>query len=84
MQILLNRLLDSTLSSNDMIILLLAIRKAISSVEEPPVSEILKTNILSIMSQLFTQPDTHEDIRTMKLEGLWILTNLAYGSEEDI
>ncbi len=50
MQILLNRLIDSNLSSNDMIVLLLAIRKAISSVEEPPVKEILKTNILSIMS----------------------------------
>jgi hypothetical protein len=81
---LLNRLIDSNLSSNDMIVLLLAIRKAISSVEEPPVKEILKTNILSIMSQLFTQPDNHEDIRTMKLEGLWILTNLAYGDEADI
>jgi hypothetical protein len=38
---------------------LLAIRKAISSVEEPPVTEILKTNILSILSQLFTQADNH-------------------------
>ena len=81
---MLNRLLDNSLSSTDMIILLLAIRKAISSSEEPPVTEILKTNILSILSQLFSQPDTHEDIRIMKLEGLWILTNLAYGSEEDI
>jgi len=40
---------------------------------------------LSILSQLFTQADNlNEDMRTMKLEGLWILTNLAYGSEDDL
>lgn len=67
-----------------MVVILLAIRKAISSVEEPPVSDILQTNILTILCQLLTQPDLNEDMRTMKLEGLWILTNLAYGNEDDL
>lgn len=64
--------------------LLIAIRKTISGVDEPPVKELMETSILGILSQLFTFPDNGEVVRAMKLESLWILTNLAYGDEDDI
>jgi len=67
-----------------MVILIMAIRKAISGVQEPPIPEILETNIMTMLSQLFKFNDTSEEIRIMKLEALWILTNLAYGTTNDI
>lgn len=46
---------------------------------------LLETDILSIVAQIFGFKDSlSEEIRAMKLEGIWILTNLAYGSEEDV
>jgi hypothetical protein len=37
-----------------------------------------------MLSQLFKFSDSCEEVRAMKLESLWILTNLAYGDEDDI
>lgn len=68
----------------DQLVLIIALRKTISGVDEPPVTELLETNILSMLAQLFTFTDTVDEVRAMKLESLWILTNLAYGDEEDI
>lgn len=45
----------------------MAVRKTISGVEAPPVGEILKTNILTMLSQLFNFPDTCEEVRVMKV-----------------
>jgi hypothetical protein len=53
-------------------------------VDEPPVKELLETTIVTMLSQLFTFTDTCEEVRAMKLESLWILTNLAYGDNDDI
>ena len=56
----------------------------ISNSQEPPVREILETNVLSIVQQIFSFADNiSEEIRAMKLEAIWILTNLAYGIQED-
>ena len=81
---LLNRLLDSTLLPPDQLVIMIAIRKTISGSEEPPVTELLETSILSILAQLFKFPDVSDEVRAMKLESLWTLTNLAYGDQDDI
>jgi len=62
----------------------MALRKTISGVDEPPVTELLETSILTLLSQLFKFTDVCEEVRAMKLESLWILTNLAYGDQDDI
>lgn len=41
--------------------------------------------MLEILAQVFNTPDNSSElIRYLKLEGSWILTNLAYGTESDI
>jgi hypothetical protein len=82
-QVLLNRLMTANVAK-DQLVLLIAIRKTISGVDEPPVKELMETSILGILSQIFTFTDNGEVVRAMKLESLWILTNLAYGDEDDI
>lgn len=62
----------------------MATRKAISGAEEPPVGEILQTSVLSLISQLLKFNDTSEEVRVMKLEAVWILTNLAFGEREEV
>lgn len=43
-------------------------RKVISSVEDPPIAEILKeTNILKIIVQILSLTDTSEETRCMKV-----------------
>ena len=79
MQVLLNKLFTLSLETPSMLVIIVAIRKNISGVEVPPVSELLETNILEMLSQLFKFNDQSEEVRAMKLESLWILTNLAYG-----
>jgi hypothetical protein len=67
-------------------VLIIAIRKTISGSEEPPVSEILETNILQMIGSILNAPDNTvavEEVRIMKLESIWILSNLAYGTKED-
>jgi len=77
--VLLNKLFTLSLETPSMLVIIVAIRKNISGVEVPPVSELLETNILEMLSQLFKFNDQSEEVRAMKLESLWILTNLAYG-----
>jgi hypothetical protein len=84
---ILKRLVDSKILPIHQLVLLTAIRKMLSQpVDEPPVSEILnQTNLLSILAQVFKFSDAlNEEVRAMKLEALWIVTNLAYGTIEDI
>ena len=59
--------MDTTLDSTQLLVLIVAIRRTISGTEEPPISEILDTNILPYISQIFNMVDTHEDIRHMKV-----------------
>jgi hypothetical protein len=68
----------------DQLVIFIAIRKTISGAEEPPVKELLCTNILTMLSNLFNFQDVSEEVRAMKLESLWTLTNLAYGDHDDI
>lgn len=55
--------------------------------EKPPeITELLKeTNILQMISQVLQFPDDSNSlVRYLKLEATWILTNIGYGTEEDI
>jgi hypothetical protein len=77
-------MIDTKLTREQQLALITSIRRLISNIREPPVKEILQTNILSIIEQIFRFGDTiSEEIRAMKLESLWILTNLAYGEVSD-
>ena len=50
-----------------------AIRKSISGHEDPPVTEILETSILSVIAQIFRFPDNIEENRIMKVYHLsWL------------
>jgi hypothetical protein len=63
----------------------IGIRKVISGTDEPPIAEIVNnSNILEILGSIFRFTDTSEEIRIMKLEAIWILTNLAYGSINEL
>jgi hypothetical protein len=62
----------------------MAIRKIISGADEPPVKELMGLNILSLISQILQMQDVSEEVVSIKYEALWILTNLAYGDEEDV
>jgi hypothetical protein len=69
------------------LVILMALRKTISGSEEPPVTEILQTNILPLLSSIFKTPDNAglpDEVRIMKLETIWILTNLAHGGRDDL
>ena len=62
------------------------LRKLISSVQEPPIKEILATPVLEVLQHIFSlsdQSSTTEEVRHMKLEAIWIATNLAYGDQQD-
>ncbi|TNV74065.1 hypothetical protein FGO68_gene12213 [Halteria grandinella] len=87
-QLLLNALLCADLTEPQQLVLIINIRKTISGSEEPPVQEILATNILHMLGSILNAPDNNtaavEQVRLMKLEAVWILSNLAYGTLEDI
>lgn len=70
MQLLQNRLMDNTLTENEMLVLITAIRKVISGSEEPPITEILETNILTMISQLLRFADTSDELKVMKVRHL--------------
>lgn len=70
--------------TNDKLVLLIAIRRTISGEGGPPVKDLLKTSILGIFTQIFKITDIGEEERAMKLESLWILTNLALGDRNDV
>ena len=56
------------------------VRKLISSVQEPPIKEILATPVLEVLHQIFSLSDqSTEEVKHLKLEAIWIATNLAYG-----
>lgn len=73
-------MVDSQLQDLERLALLITVRRVISGQEEPPVSELLQTNIIQMISYIFGLQDTSEEVRLLKLESIWILTNLAYGS----
>lgn len=80
-QMLLNKLVEMHLSEEDQLVLVITIRRVISGSEEPPIEEIMaSTNLIQIVSQMLKFSDATEEVRIMKLEAIWILTNLAYGS----
>lgn len=47
--------------------MLTSIRKSISGSEDPPVTEILNTNILAVVAQILRFPDNIEENRVMKV-----------------
>lgn len=49
------------------LVLIVATRKTVSGTEEPPVKEILSTNILQVIGQIFMFTDISEEIRLMKV-----------------
>ncbi len=51
----------------DQLILVIAIRKTVSGTEEPPIKELLTTNIMQVIAQIFTFADSSEEIRLMKV-----------------
>ena len=92
---LLKRLVDTKLNHYQQLVLVTALRRLISNQQEPPVTQLLQTKILSFISDIFGFKDKlSEEIRAMKVrtlflmvfqfEAIWILTNLAFGSEEDV
>jgi len=64
----LTRLVDTKLSPKEQLVLVTAIRRLMSNKQIPPVLEILQTNILSIIAQIFRFKDNlSEEIRAMKV-----------------
>lgn len=60
-------------------------RRLISGTDEPPVQDILeKTNIMNVLTTIFKFHDSNDDVKNMKLEAVWILTNLVYGPPKEI
>jgi hypothetical protein len=62
----------------------MSIRKAISGVAEPPVKQLMNLGIVGLISLCLHMPDASEEIKSIKYEALWILTNLAYGDDDDV
>mmetsp|Transcript_2123 Transcript_2123/g.3746 ORF Transcript_2123/g.3746 Transcript_2123/m.3746 type:complete len:285 (-) Transcript_2123:984-1838(-) len=78
---------NQSLNALQQLAIMTKVRQELSNQENlPDISRVLQeTQIIQIVSQLFKTPDNlHELIRYLKLEGAWILTNIAYGKEEDI
>jgi hypothetical protein len=50
-----------------------------SSTEEPPVKQILETNMIQVVSQIFQFNDVSEEIRLMKVYNTASLTNYLVG-----
>ena len=61
-------------------------RKLLSSgTEIPPLSElIIKTEILPIIDHILSCDDDQEDYRFLRLEAIWIATNLACADAEEL
>jgi hypothetical protein len=61
-----------------MLALLTCIRKLLTRSEEPPYTSIIKrTHLLQILDTVFSFEFEQGDMQNMKLEGYWILNNLA-------
>ena len=67
MQIMLNKIVDSSLTGEQVIIILVAIRRCISGTEEPPVKDLLETNILDVLCRIFGMEDASNEIKHMKV-----------------
>eukprot|EP00347_Sterkiella_histriomuscorum_P007064 403350389 len=84
-QILFNKLITDNLDNKQQLVVMTQVRRMISGTDEPPIAEILgQTSILNVISTVFRFQDTSEDIKYMKMESLWALTNLVFGSNEVI
>jgi hypothetical protein len=55
------------LSLKEQLACLEGMRRFISSSEEPPIAEIMSTNVLPVLAQVLAQPDQFEEIRRMKV-----------------
>lgn len=67
---MLNKIVDSSLSGEQVIVILVAIRRCISGTQEPPVKEILETNILDVLCRIFGMDDVSTEIKHMKVSKL--------------
>lgn len=77
---------NNGLSHLDQLALLTKVRQELSVNQTKfNIGDIIEnTQILDILSQVFKTPDNSSELmRYLKLEGSWILTNLAYGTEKD-
>lgn len=71
---MLNKLIENPeLSALQQLVLVTGIRRLISGTDEPPISEILKSNILNVIATLFRFNDTQEEIRIMKVNTFILL-----------
>lgn len=84
-----NRMIDSKLTHMEQLVLITAVRKLISN--QPvavSITELIQStqvNFMSILTQIFRFDDKlSQEIRSMKLEAIWILSNLACGSLDDL
>ena len=63
--------------------LVLSVRKLFSSGENIEVNQVvLQTEILTVIQRLLSFQSIDEEAYYMKIEALWILTNLAYTDKE--
>ena len=74
-------------SCKDRLALLTKVRMEMADIKNPPnVSEILEsTNMLDFIDQVMSFDDSSDLlVKYLKLEATWIMTNLTYGTDEDI
>ena len=64
---MLNKIVDSSLNSEQIIVILVAIRRCISGTQEPPVKKLLETNILDILCRIFSMEDSSTETKHMKV-----------------
>ena len=81
--------MNKLIATNDLqpieqLALISMIRKLISGSEDPPVAQILQTDIMQIISTIFQFSDVNEYVAYMKMEVVWILTNLLYANAKEI
>jgi len=67
-QLLLNKLMTKAdLEQQEILTIIMAIRKKLSCTEDPPVTEILNGNILQMINQIYSFPDNSEEVKCMKV-----------------
>lgn len=52
------------------LVLILCIRKAISGTDDVPISDIIATGVLNMVSQILKFADTTEEVKVMKVRDL--------------
>ena len=87
-QFLLNQLVtNSGIDALSQLALLTKVRQELANPTDPPdIGKLLEeTNVLTIINQILAIEENHNNIvKYLKLEATWILTNIGYGTEEDI